>query len=304
MTTTPLSVAADGFAIAFTFDGGKWSAACEHDYIKYSAADVQFKPLPARAVPQIRNLFKNKCKAQLSADQLTLSWYVELLDQSVVVRLDKETITSDAKLLVEMRRQRDQIVALQKECRDLSARISRFQQDEKEAAEKARVHRIMIELDGEKVFKFTDAAHEKLVLEHYTKNAANIFVKATDAELREIRKCKTMLGLAAHAQVRPVLGMHANNRGLLDALHVAGFRLLAQSYVQTYGAAPHYLSRAYIEYVVDGFTGVNIYAGDYRGLSAWVASSQVGGDGDRVVKIPDAACGGNDLSSMTLIYKY
>lgn len=218
-------------------------------------------------VSQIRALLEHKCTLVVAAATITLSWHPELLAATVTVCLD--ALDGQDALRIAIRKQGDRLAQLEKRLAAAEKDRVRIEREEKERDARNCTHRIFIDTAvSPPVFQFTNAAHEKLVLEHCRENAEKLFAAATDAELREIRGCATMSAMMQLQWPRDTLGMHWGKTALLDVFHAAGFRLTATSAVESRGVdsgrdKPYTLRRALIEYVCDEFVSAEVFYDDY-----------------------------------------
>lgn len=124
----------EGIAFTFTHIEEAWSAAAVVDYINFTAADIKFSPLKTTTTRQIEALLKMPATLKRSDKCLLLAFYVEVLDQNVVVQLDRETLTENEELHVMIRKQQERIDQLEKGIAPIEHQISRINYLEKHIA--------------------------------------------------------------------------------------------------------------------------------------------------------------------------
>lgn len=91
-----LSLQVDDALFEFGFNGSTWTASGTRKGLRYVAAEVRFVPLTTPTVQQVRALLKCRCEMLCLAQIISLSWFIDVIGQDVVVHLVHESVHTDS----------------------------------------------------------------------------------------------------------------------------------------------------------------------------------------------------------------
>lgn len=104
--------------ITFTEHVGVWTATAEIDYVNYFADDISFIPLTSISEKQLKALFKAPAELKVLSDCLMLSFELELLDQTIIIQLNKEVLDDNKQTYIANRMQLDIIKELNRDFKE------------------------------------------------------------------------------------------------------------------------------------------------------------------------------------------
>jgi hypothetical protein len=137
---TDLTFTIQGQKFQLNYDGEKWTAQTEYNWIEYRNDNVSFVPLKIAKAENISALFKRPAEFVQVGDKLMITWSDDLIG-NIVIHLEKVPTSIDEDVQIQFKRQLAEITKLRDELKQATEEIERLKNPE--------VHSLIIHRTGD-----------------------------------------------------------------------------------------------------------------------------------------------------------